>query len=272
MARGGRKDRPIDRSSGPVAELADDLRKLRGTLSLEEVGRRMGYHPSTVSRRLSPADLPPLEFVTAYVTACDGDPGPWEERWREIRRSVETTSAGTPPDDTGPVRPRRKPYILTAILTATAIAGGVAASAALWLPGIRGETGPPPETGPTALSTTSPGPATTGHGFRWTIERMTLRLLSRQWTQTAPGDIRIWARLTCPRGVTSYRIAVRPDGHTARFACGSWQYHEWAGVPGGRHHFEVWKDDDGHAVSGEGMLSSTVSIVELPRSTTSTGQ
>ncbi|MFE3454571.1 helix-turn-helix domain-containing protein [Nonomuraea sp. NPDC059194] len=88
MARGGRKDRPIDREQGPVAEFADDLRQLRGALTLEEIGRRMKYHPSTLSRRLSPNELPPRDFVESYVRACGADPEPWNERWLELHQNA----------------------------------------------------------------------------------------------------------------------------------------------------------------------------------------
>ncbi|WP_431904968.1 helix-turn-helix domain-containing protein, partial [Nonomuraea sp. bgisy101] len=101
MARGGRKDHPIDREEGPVAEFVDDLRRLRGTLTLEELGRRMRYHPSTLSRRLTPKELPPQEFVDAYVRACEHDPEPWLERRRELGEQP----AETQPDDSAEPQP-----------------------------------------------------------------------------------------------------------------------------------------------------------------------
>ncbi|RVX40894.1 hypothetical protein EDD27_3335 [Nonomuraea polychroma] len=266
MARGGRRDRPIDRGSGVVAEFVDDLRRLRGELSLEEVGRRMGYHSSTVSRRLSPDELPPLEFVRAYVRSCQAEPGPWEERWRKIERVTELETSGAtstmlavPPDGKrDSLWVRRKPYIVSAL----AVAG---VSAAVWLANVL-YGGAPPSQAPvlTALPAGSPPPAAEGRGFAWKIERMTARLSSRQWTLSAPGDVEIWAKLTCPAEVTFYRIALYPTGDSVRFACGSWQYHHWVGVPEGLHHFEVWKVDDGRAVSGEGVLRSSVSLVEQP--------
>lgn len=87
MARSGRRDQPIDRRLGPIAEFVDDLRRLRGDRSLEAIGSRMGYHPSTISRRLNPKELPPWDFVERYVKACGADPGPWRARWRDIQEA-----------------------------------------------------------------------------------------------------------------------------------------------------------------------------------------
>src|SRR5690606_5598590 len=93
MARGGRRDQPIDRSAGPLAEFVDDLRRLRGETSLEEVGRRIGYHPSTVSRRLKPVELPPWRFVESYVRACGADPAGWRPRWEALAAAGPTAPA-----------------------------------------------------------------------------------------------------------------------------------------------------------------------------------
>ncbi|WP_084965510.1 helix-turn-helix domain-containing protein [Thermoactinospora rubra] len=244
MARGGRRDRPIDRDAGPVAEFVDDLRRLRGALSLQEIGDRMGYHSSTVSRRLSPGERPPLDFVRAYVTACGGDVESWEERWHALE-----PEGGGPP-----VGPRRaRPWWILAVAAAIATA---AVAAWLWIV---------PEPTPRAAPATSPSPPAPSHGFTWQIERMLSRLSSRTWSQPAAGRVEIWANLSCPRPGGAYWIALRPGGDPVRFACGSWQYHQWPNVPAGIHHFEVWKDNDGLPLSGEGVLRSTIPIVEQPK-------
>ncbi|MFI7702707.1 helix-turn-helix domain-containing protein [Nonomuraea sp. NPDC049480] len=254
MARGGRRDRPIDRGSGPVAELADDLRRLRGGLSLEEVGRRMGYHSSTVSRRLSPDELPPLEFVRAYVTACGGDPAPWEERWHQI------SGAGPSDDHPEPARRRSRAYAAAAAaLAVLAVAATVA-----WLTIPRS-----PQAAPDVASpATGPPPLAAGRGFPWEIERMSVRILSRRFTLSGTGDVEIWANIACPPGTGSYWIALRPIGDPARYACGSWQHHTWPGVQPGTHHFELWKNADSRVVSGRGVLSATVDVVEVSPSPT----
>ncbi|MFI6503601.1 helix-turn-helix domain-containing protein [Nonomuraea typhae] len=249
MARGGRKDRPIDRTAGPVAELIDDLRRLRGRLSLEEVGRRMGYHSSTVSRRLSPEDLPPLDFVTAYVTACGQEPGPWEERWRQAEEAQSQEQQEDPPS---PRRPRWWIYVLA---PAVLLAAGV-----VWLAAM--------DRTPQAVAAPPPDPVA-GQGFRWTIDHLTVRLLSRRWTMAEPGNVEIWANMACPQGVTSYVIALQPGGQPVRYDCGRWQRYTWTGVARGMHYFEVTKSDDGLVIKGEGLVSSTTKVVEVPRPTPS---
>ncbi|WP_433380860.1 hypothetical protein [Streptosporangium sp. CA-115845] len=74
----------------------DDLRRLRDPLSLEEVGRRMKYHPNILSRRLTPKELPSQKFVHSYVTACGAAPEPWNERWRELARSTAKQQTAEP--------------------------------------------------------------------------------------------------------------------------------------------------------------------------------
>ncbi|WP_214323962.1 helix-turn-helix domain-containing protein [Nonomuraea sediminis] len=228
-----------------MAGFVDDLRRLRGAMSLQEVGSRMGYHSSTVSRRLNPDELPPLDFVRAYVTACGADPGPWEERWRKI--------PGQPPDR--PVRHRRRRWVVIGAVAAVAIAVLVAAALRLY-----GSAAPA-----VSVATTSPAPPKSGAGFSWKITRMVSGLTSRTWSQAASGNIEIWANLGCPGNAISYWIALRPHGETVRFSCGSWQHHRWAEVAAGSHHFEVWKEGDGLALSGEGVLASSTLIVEQPK-------
>ncbi|MGP4094260.1 helix-turn-helix domain-containing protein [Nonomuraea sp. KM90] len=254
MARGGRRDRPIDRRSGPSAGFVDDLRRLRGAMSLQEIGTRMGYHSSTVSRRLNPDEPPPLDFVRAYVTACGADPGPWEERWRGL--TEEMPERQTP---NGPVRrPRRRWIVLGAVTVVIVVAGVVVLAVVLLRP-----SGSEPSA--VSVSTTSPEPPERGTGFPWRIDRMSTRLTSRTWSQTAEGSIEIWADLACPRSAAPYWIALRPEGEAVRFTCGSWQHHRWERVPPGNHHFEVWKDADGQALSGVGALRASTPIVERPK-------
>ncbi|MEV0381576.1 hypothetical protein [Nonomuraea sp. NPDC050643] len=249
MSRSGRKDQPIDRESGPVPVFVDDLRRLRGGRSLQEIGRRMSYHSSTVSRRLTPNVLPPLDFVRAYVVACGEDPEPWERRWREL---ADAEPPPPPPRRTG--RARLVAAIVAASLAAVAVAG-----AGLWWLATR-------ESGPVnAAGGESPPAVSAVNGFTWDVKRMLMNVESRQWTQAAGGDIEIWANIPCSPGMTEFFVALRPEGETARFRCGSWQHHEWTAVPAGRHHFYLWKENDGSAVSGSGVLRSSTEIVQIPK-------
>ncbi|SEH02370.1 hypothetical protein SAMN05444920_12628 [Nonomuraea solani] len=243
MARGGRKDQPIDRGSGPVAEFVDDLRRLRGELSLQEIGRRMRYHPSTLSRRLNPEEMPPLDFVRSYVTACDGDSVGWETRWRQI--------AGESPVE----EPARRTSWRLPVAVGLALVVVVGGAGYLWLSG--GRSGP----AIAARASASP-PVSPDSGFSWQVKNMYKQVTSREWTQQTDGDLEVWAKLACPSGMTEYWIALRPGGTSARFECNAWQVHTWAGLSAGRYNFELWKENDGRAVSGVGVVRSTSPIVQ----------
>ncbi|WP_067185015.1 hypothetical protein [Microtetraspora niveoalba] len=151
-------------------------------------------------------------------------------------------------------------------------AGGVAALAVSWaiwqwwpLTGGSGGPGAGRPISVTALPTSAPPDVVPGYGMHLVTKRMAVRLPSRSWSQDARGDIEIWANKTCPPGVAAYWIALRPNGETVRFACGSWQYHKWAGVTAGTHFLEMWKADDGLAIAGESVVRSSVPIVEHPK-------
>ncbi|SEN23354.1 helix-turn-helix domain-containing protein [Nonomuraea pusilla] len=286
MARGGRKDHPIDRAQGPVAEFVDDLRRLRGTLTLEEVGRRMRYHPSTLSRRLSPKELPPRDFVEAYVRACGADPEPWIRRREELAGPPEAPDAGATDGgvtdggvtdagvtDDGQVREAAAPrWRRPRVLVPAAVAAAVAVAAPLLVHLLLADS-PPSAEGTRATATLLAAPASSppavepGHGFPVRIDRMAFRIFSSWWTQTAEGDVEFWSHQTCPPGTTAYWVALRPDREPARFACDSWQHHLWADVQPGTYHLEIWKEYDGQAIKGSGALRSSVPIVVHPKAT-----
>lgn len=247
MSRGGRKDQPIDREAGPVAAFVDDLRRLRGELSLQEVGHRMGYHSSTVSRRLTPAELPALDFVLAYVTACGADRGPWEERWRALKgESVEPER-----------EPGRRLLPIAAAVAVLLIVGGVV----YWWQAVSGG-----EPAPALAAPAADAPAVTAaNGFPWDVKNMFKQLSSREWTQQADGDLEIWVNISCPAGMTEYWLALRPSGETVRFGCNAGQSYTWAHVPSGRYHFDLWKENNGLPVSGTGVVRSSATIVQHPK-------
>ncbi|MFI9561484.1 hypothetical protein [Nonomuraea endophytica] len=258
MSRGGRKDQPIDRETGPIAEFVDDLRRLRGEMSLQEVGQRMRYHSSTISRRLNPAELPPLDFVRSYVAACGGDPDVWETRWRGIAgESGEPGSSLDLPGEPAGEPPRRVSWRLplAAALAVVIVAGG---SGYLWLSSR--------EPGPAIATPASVSPSVSpASGFPWKVTNMFKQVTSREWTQHTEGDLEIWANFSCPTGMVEYWIALRPGGASARFACNSWQVHTWTGLRPGRYNFELWKDNDGRAVSGIGVVRCSSPIVQHPK-------
>ena len=139
---------------------------------MQEIGTRMGYHSSTVSRRLNPDEPPPLDFVRAYVTACGADPGPWEERWRGLTEELPEQEAPN-----GPARRRRRRWIVLGAVTVVVVVAGVVVLAVVLLR--------PSGSEPSAVSvpTTSPEPPERGTGFPWRIDRMSTRLTSRTWSQ-----------------------------------------------------------------------------------------
>ncbi|WP_405778434.1 hypothetical protein [Streptomyces sp. NBC_00859] len=99
----GRPERPLDPGAGPVQRFAYELRKLRGeaegpTYRTMAAGGR--YSAPTLSAAASGERLPTLPVALAYVAACGGDLGHWEQRWREAAAADEPA-----PDDTDTVSP-----------------------------------------------------------------------------------------------------------------------------------------------------------------------
>ncbi|MCC5576401.1 hypothetical protein IMZ11_12235 [Microtetraspora sp. AC03309] len=178
--------------------------------------------------------------------------------------------AGTARGATG--EERAAPWRKKALLFGASGAAAVAVSWVIWQ--LWPPTGKPSV--PTALSgaavsviaspTSAPPDVVPEYGMHLVTKSMAVRLPSRSWTQNASGDIEIWENKTCPPGVAAYWIALRPKGETVRFACNSWQYHKWTGVPAGTHFLEAWKADDGLAITGESVVRSSVPIIEHPKS------
>ncbi|SDL29276.1 hypothetical protein SAMN05421874_1194 [Nonomuraea maritima] len=265
MARGGRKDQPINREQGPVAEFVDDLRRLRGALTLNEIGHRMQYHPSTLSRRLTPKELPPQDFVDSYVRACGHDPGPWIERRRELSRSstdpqvIEPGSATETREAATPWWKRPHYLVPAAAVLFVPLAVYLLLPAS---PSLGDEQSPA-----SASRASGPPVPEPGRGFPIRIDRMAFRIFSPWWTQTSAGDIEFWSLNVCPQGTTTYWVAVHPTREAVRFACNTWQYHKWADVPAGTYHLEIWKEHDGQSIKGSGAMRSSVPIVVHPKST-----
>ncbi|MFD3617788.1 hypothetical protein ACFWWT_21625 [Streptomyces sp. NPDC058676] len=100
----GRREKPLDPGAGAVQRFAYELRKLRdeaGTPTYRAMAHRAGYSAPTLSAAASGERLPTLPVLLAYVTACGGNPGEWEDRWREaVADSADAReSDGTDGDD-----------------------------------------------------------------------------------------------------------------------------------------------------------------------------
>jgi hypothetical protein len=83
----GRREKPLDSGSGPLAAFAGDLRKLRVAAGSPSYRRMAGlalYSPSVLSEAASGHRLPTLAVTMAFVRVCGGDVADWEHRWREI--------------------------------------------------------------------------------------------------------------------------------------------------------------------------------------------
>ena len=97
----GRPEQPLDPSTGPLAEFAVDLRRLRGRAgnpAYSTLARRVHRSSSALSQAASGKVWPTLDTVLAYVQACGGDVVEWEARWRELDRSrARDLPADVPP-------------------------------------------------------------------------------------------------------------------------------------------------------------------------------
>jgi hypothetical protein len=81
----------LDRTTGPIAAFAHDLRALRklaGNSSYRELARTALYAPSVLSHAASGHRLPTLQVTLAFVAACGGDRATWERRWRKVAADV----------------------------------------------------------------------------------------------------------------------------------------------------------------------------------------
>lgn len=67
-----------------------DLRALRASagLSLAELARRAHFPAETLAAAESGPAVPPNPVLVAYVQACGGPVGPWEDRWRAVRAAA----------------------------------------------------------------------------------------------------------------------------------------------------------------------------------------
>lgn len=105
-----RPERPLDPEAGPLPDFAADLRRLRekaGNPTYRELAGRAHYSWSTLADAAAGRRLPSLAVTLAYVRVCDGDPGEWEKRWRDVSAEL----AG-PPGEPGAAEPdERCPYV-----------------------------------------------------------------------------------------------------------------------------------------------------------------
>lgn len=110
----GRPEGPLDPGSGPLQQLAYELRKLRveaGSPTYREMARLTGSGASTLSQAAGGLRLPSLVTLRAYVRACGGDAEQverWELRWREAATGEKTAPPAAAADATAPYRGLRR--------------------------------------------------------------------------------------------------------------------------------------------------------------------
>ncbi|MDN3356338.1 helix-turn-helix transcriptional regulator [Actinomadura sp. DC4] len=99
-----RPSRPLDPDAGPAQALAAELRKLReeaGSPKYLQMARRTGKSRTALAEAAGGDHLPTWETVAAFVTACDGDPNAWRERWewtRDHLRAPAGQAGSAPPE------------------------------------------------------------------------------------------------------------------------------------------------------------------------------
>ena len=84
-----RTERPLDDQDSELGSFAADLRRLRekaGTPSYRELASRAHYSAAALSDAAGGRKLPTLAVTLAYVNACEGDPGEWEDRLTVVAR------------------------------------------------------------------------------------------------------------------------------------------------------------------------------------------
>lgn len=106
-----RPERPLDPGDDPLTEFAADLRRLResaGNPTYRELGRRAHYSAGTLSEAAGGRKLPSLAVTSAYVRACGGVPGEWEERWHAVADGSRRDGDDSPPE---PESGEKPPYV-----------------------------------------------------------------------------------------------------------------------------------------------------------------
>src|SRR5487761_466320 len=110
-----------------------DLRALRAGagLSLAELAERAHFPAEALAAAETGPAVPPNPVLVAYVQACGGPVGQWEDRWRNASAAAASgflTLVLEPADSPQPTPPRRPPgrRAAAAAAVATLVAAGTA--------------------------------------------------------------------------------------------------------------------------------------------------
>jgi hypothetical protein len=84
-----------------IAAFARDLRVLRSKVGLDypDMAEKSHYTMRTLASAAGGLRLPTLPVLIAYVNACGGDVGEWEERWGRLTKSGKKGHAALPAGD-----------------------------------------------------------------------------------------------------------------------------------------------------------------------------
>jgi hypothetical protein len=103
---------PVPSAKGPVAAIendnigafARDLRVLRTKAGLDypDMAEKSHYTMRTLASAAGGLRLPTLPVVIAYVNACGGDVGDWEERWGRLTKSGKKGQTALPAGEPDP--------------------------------------------------------------------------------------------------------------------------------------------------------------------------
>ncbi|MCS7475231.1 WD40 repeat domain-containing protein [Umezawaea endophytica] len=97
-----RRERPLDEGDTALLRFARDLRLLReeaGGPTYRELSDRARYSEAALSLAAGGRKLPSLAVALAYVRACGGAAGEWEERWREVAADLGPPPAADPEEE-----------------------------------------------------------------------------------------------------------------------------------------------------------------------------
>jgi translation initiation factor IF-2 len=138
-----------------------DLRALRAgaCLSLPELAGRAHFSEEVLAAAEAGPAVPPNPVLVAYVQACGGPVGQWEDRWRNASATAEILPiVSEPASPPRPVAPRRyqKRYVAAAATAAVLVAA--AAAVALTRPAARPTAGAGPRPAPSASLPAAPRP------------------------------------------------------------------------------------------------------------------
>jgi hypothetical protein len=84
-----------------IAAFARDLRVLRSKVGLDypDMAEKSHYTMRTLASAAGGLRLPTLPVLIAYVNACGGDVGDWEERWGRLTKAGKKGQTALPAGD-----------------------------------------------------------------------------------------------------------------------------------------------------------------------------